>query len=71
MNPGPAALAELFRQVLAAAAGDEDPAAEAERLWPAFRAAVAAAMNELREEEVRGIQRWRAERHGGTGEAGG
>ena len=64
---GKDALVELLEE-LRRAASDKNPAAAtaaatAERIWPAFKAAVAGALDEMKEEELEGVRNWREGRH--------
>lgn len=66
---GGEALAEVLKRLQGLESG-MDPAAAAEAIWPAFRAAVGRAVADLRSEEVAGVQQWQEARHGpGEGRA--
>ena len=62
---GKQALVRVLKAAQVLADAGEQPEDVVDWIWSDFKAAVAGARAELREEEALGTQRWRDERHSG------
>ena len=61
---GKKALAEVVK---ALQVGGRDHDETAEKLWPAFKGAVAGALEEIEAEDAEGVRNWRETRHADKG----